>query len=174
VADYGHGFITEKIAKVISDQKIFLSLNAQINSSNGGFHSIKKYPNCNSIIINESELRHELRSRGGNLNELMKVLSVNLKADFVVVTRGTEGSTIYNKKKDLYTDCPAFAAKVVDKVGSGDALLPIISISLAKKIDDDISLLLGSLAAAQSVETISNSKSVNKIEIIKTLQHAIK
>jgi len=174
VADYGHGFITEKIAKVISNKKIFLSLNAQINSSNSGFHSIKKYPNCNSIIINESELRHELRSREGNLNELMKILSVNLKADFVVVTRGTEGSTIYNKKKDLYTSCPAFASKVVDKVGSGDALLPIISISLAKKMDDDISLFLGSLAAAQSVETISNSKSVNKIEIVKTLQHAIK
>ena len=63
--------------------------------------------------------------------------------------------------------CPAFASKVVDKVGSGDAMLALLSASLRSGYDEKMSLLIGSLAAAQSVETIGNSKSVSKEYCIK-------
>ena len=174
VVDYGHGFINENISKFISKNSNFLSLNAQINSSNSGFHSFNKYPKCNSVVINESELRHEMRSREGNLENLMVSLSKNLSSQFVVVTRGTQGAIIYNKKSKKFKQCPAFASKIVDKVGSGDAMLPIISLALEENIDENLSLLLGSLAAAQSVESISNSKRVSKQEILKTFHHALK
>ena len=174
MVDYGHGFINENISKFISKNSNFLSLNAQINSSNSGFHSFNKYPKCNSVVINESELRHEMRSREGNLENLMVSLSKNLSSQFVVVTRGTQGAIIYNKKSKKFKQCPAFASKIVDKVGSGDAMLPIISLALEENIDENLSLLLGSLAAAQSVESISNSKRVSKQEILKTFHHALK
>ena len=47
-------------------------------------------------------------------------------------------------------------------------------ISLKVGLDLELSLFIGSLAAAQSVETIGNSVPVNKIQLLKTFSHAIK
>ena len=74
VSDYGHGFITSKIASLISKRSKFLSLNTQINSSNIGFHSLNKYQKSDLIIINEKELRYELRNKDKDLNSLIKEL----------------------------------------------------------------------------------------------------
>ena len=63
VSDYGHGLISEKNAKLICEKAKFLALNAQVNAANIGFHSLKKYRNVNSVIINEKEIRHELRDK---------------------------------------------------------------------------------------------------------------
>ena len=71
--------------------------------------------------------------------------------------------------KNEFIECPAFASKLVDKVGSGDAMLPILSMSLKSKLNDSVSIWYGSLAAAQSVESISNSKH-DKTEMLKTIQ----
>jgi sugar/nucleoside kinase (ribokinase family) len=104
----------------------------------------------------------------------MKTLSQTLQAMNVVVTRGNQGAKLYKRTTDEFMTCPAFASKVVDKVGSGDAMLALLSASLRSGIDEKLSLLVGSLAAAQSVETIGNSQSVRKSNILKTLQHALK
>jgi len=71
---------------------------------------------------------------------------------------------------------PLFAAMdhTIDKIGAGDAMLALLSASLRSGCDEKISLLVGSLAAAQSVETIGNSKSVSKNTVLKTLQHILK
>ena len=50
----------QKIANEITKKNKFTFLNAQINSSNKGFHNINKYSSVNSIVINENELRQEL------------------------------------------------------------------------------------------------------------------
>ena len=72
VSDYGHGFITKKISKLINNSKKFTALNAQINANNIGYHSLKNYKKIDFVIINERELRHELRDRNSNLKFLIK------------------------------------------------------------------------------------------------------
>ena len=62
----------------------------------------------------------------------------------------------------------------IEKVGAGEAMLALLSISLHKSYDKSISLFIGSLAAAQSVESIGNSKAVNKNQMLKTIQHLLK
>ena len=62
----------------------------------------------------------------------------------------------------------------IDKVGAGDALLALLSACLCSKIDETVSLLIASLAAAQSVKTIGNKESINKTQIVKSLQSIIK
>jgi hypothetical protein len=42
------------------------------------------------------------------------------------------------------------------------------------KIDDVLSLFIASLAAAQSVESIGNSKPVSKVALLKTISHYLK
>ena len=73
-----------------------------------------------------------------------------------------------------YYNCPAFASKVVDKVGAGDAMLSIIALCLKSKFNGELALLAASLAAAHSVETIGNKEAINKTQILKTLDNILK
>ena len=174
ITDYGHGLVSAAATNKIYELSPYTALNVQMNAANSGNHSFTKYKKADCVIINEGELRHELRSREGNLENLMRDLSRRLKATNIVVTRGSNGAILYNKGKRKFFKCPAFASKVIDKVGSGDAMLALLSISLRAGYDERFSLFLGSLAAAQSVESMGNSKSINMNELIKTIQHAIK
>lgn len=174
VSDYGHGFISKKTAKQISKQSIFTTLNAQVNAANIGYHNMNKYRNIDCAIINETELRHELRDRENSVEKLMKKLAVTLRAKILVVTQGDSGAKLYDSENEKYHHCPGFAAKVVDKIGAGDAMLALISCSLKSGFDANLSLFIGSLAAAQSVESIGNSTPVNKVQLLKTFSHSIK
>ena len=53
-------------------------------------------------------------------------------------------------------------------------MLALLSLCLKKGYDKNFSLFIGSLAAAQSVETIGNSKPVNKVKMLKTIEHLLK
>ena len=43
VSDYGHGLISKKSANLICKKSKFLALNAQVNASNIGYHTIRNY-----------------------------------------------------------------------------------------------------------------------------------
>jgi rfaE bifunctional protein kinase chain/domain/rfaE bifunctional protein nucleotidyltransferase chain/domain len=173
VSDYGHGIITSKIAKHISNMDKFVSLNAQVNAANIGTHNIRKYNDIDCLIINANELRHEMRQRDGNIEDLAVKLKDSINAKYVSVTQGKDGAFLLSDKKGS-TLCPAFASQVVDKIGSGDALLSLLSVCLFSEIDEDLSLLIASIAAAQSVESIGNSVPINKINLLKTISHYLK
>jgi rfaE bifunctional protein kinase chain/domain/rfaE bifunctional protein nucleotidyltransferase chain/domain len=174
VSDYGHGMISSKTAEFIAEKAPFLALNAQVNAANIGYHTMNKYRSVECAIINETELRHELRDREGDVKPLLKKLAVNLSSKFSVVTSGSSGAILYNHESEDYFVCPAFASKVVDKIGAGDAMLALLSISLFNTGEESLSLLLGSLAAAQSVESIGNSIPISKTTLLKTIQHSFK
>ena len=78
-------------AKIISKHSKFLALNAQVNSSNIGYHSMKKYKNFDCLVINEKEIRHEMRNRSSDLKNLIKKLSSDQKIKNLIVTRGKLG-----------------------------------------------------------------------------------
>ena len=126
------------------------------------------------VIINENELRYQLRDRDSDYKILMKILSKRITAKLLIVTSGQDGLTLYDKKNNQFIQCPAFASRVVDKVGAGDSMLSILSVALSAGIDKHLSLLLGSLAAAQSVELMGPGKSVNKNMILKILESLVK
>tara|TARA_B110000008_G_scaffold18076_1_gene16787 strand:- start:8251 stop:9771 length:1521 start_codon:yes stop_codon:yes gene_type:complete len=173
VSDYGHGIITSKIAEYISNIDKFVSLNAQVNAANIGTHNIRKYRDIDSLIINANELRHEMRQRDGNLKDLAIKIKGMMNAKFITVTQGKDGAFLIDNEKNEVRS-PGFASKVVDKVGSGDALLAILSVALFNKMDDELALFIASIAAAQSVETIGNSLPVNKQKLLKAISHALK
>jgi rfaE bifunctional protein kinase chain/domain/rfaE bifunctional protein nucleotidyltransferase chain/domain len=173
VSDYGHGVITPKVAEYISNTGKFVSLNAQVNAANIGTHSIRKYNNINCLIINANELCHEMRQREGDHKALAIELKKIINAKSISVTQGKTGAFLINGNKIPVT-CPGFASEVVDKVGSGDALLALLSVCLYSNIDDNLSMFIASLAAAQSVESVGNSKHVSKIMLLKIISHFLK
>ena len=174
VTDYGHGFISSKAADIICKKSKFISLNAQINAANVGYHTMQKYKNLDCLIINENEIRQELRDKNGDLEVLMKHLAKKQNITDLVVTRGDQGSILFNKSKNLFEKCDAFSKKTLDKVGAGDTMLSLISICLKRGMTKSLSLFIGSLAAAYSVETMGNKYYVKKDKILKSIEHLLK
>ena len=174
VSDYGHGLISKKSANLICKKSKFLALNAQVNASNVGYHTIRNYNNFNTLIINEREIRHEMRDKISKLEILMRNISKDKNIKNIIVTMGGSGSILYNKLKNKFYYADAYAYKIVDKIGAGDTMLSIIGPSIKCNMDKDITLLISSLAAAQSVESMGNKNTVNKIKILKTLENILK
>ncbi len=174
VSDYGHGFISETSARKISKAKKFVALNAQINASNIGYHSLQNYKNIDATIINETEVRHEMRNKNEDIKSLSLKLQKKIKTKNLIVTRGNNGAIIFNNKDKNIIECPAFANKVVDKVGAGDSMLAILSMLIKVGTPNDLALLLGSFAGVYSVETMGNSYSLNKKIFLRHLEFALK
>jgi rfaE bifunctional protein kinase chain/domain/rfaE bifunctional protein nucleotidyltransferase chain/domain len=174
VSDYGHGFISNQSANLICKLSKYLALNAQVNAANVGYHSMRNYKSLDCVIINNREIHHEMRDRNTKTEFLMKKLSFQQKIDNLIVTRGSEGALLYNKKDNKFNISEAFARNVIDKIGAGDAMLSIIALCLKNGFKKDLALLLGSLAAAQSTETVGNKETVDKTKILKTLEHILR
>ena len=174
VLDYGHGMITPKIAKIICQKSKFLCLNAQVNASNVSYHSLSNYKKCKCVVINETELRRELRNKDASIKKLMKYLSIKINSNMVIVTRGSNGAILYNRKRNFFIECPAFAKNILDKVGSGDNFLSTLALSINAKADLDLSMLIGSLSAASNVENFANKEFLDKTKMLKSLIHILK
>jgi len=174
VSDYGHGLISNKNAKLICKLSKYLALNAQVNAANVGYHSMRNYKNIDCVIVNEKEIRHELRDKNSKIDFLMKRLSREQSIKNLVVTRGSEGAIFYSKKDNKFNKSDAFVKSVVDKIGAGDAMLSIISLCLKNGLNKELSLLISSLAGAQSVKTIGNKETINKTKILKSLETILK
>jgi len=172
VSDYGHGLITPFVAKYLSKQKK-VTVNTQLNSANIGYHTIGKYKNAYCAVINEVELRHELKDRYSGIKILMKRLAKLLNIKILVVTAGNRGAYAYCNNNFFY--CPAFANKVVDKIGSGDTFIAFFV--LANKIfsnDTELSLFLASISTAQVLEGFANEKTVDLIKLLKSINYILK
>ena len=120
------------------------------------------------------EMRHELRNKTEDRVSLIKTLSKKLRSNYIHVTSGEAGSMIYNSSTNEIISCPAFANKVMDKVGTGDSMLSMLAISLYKKFDVKFSMLLSALAAAENIQYMANKIAINKSSITRVVQSYLK
>lgn len=168
VVDYGHGLITSKIVKRLEKESKFLSVNTQLNSFNSSFHSISKYQQADYVCVHSGELRHDYRNRYDSEENLMKDLYEKMTLKSLTITLGKKGSLMLNNS--VLTKCPAFAGKIVDRVGAGDTFLAITSLCVAKKLPEQITLLLGSLMAAESVASVGTGNISKKVNLLKSIK----
>ena len=154
VADYGHGMFSNAVRKELEKYKKKMFLNTQINSFNRNFHTLFNYKNTNALIMNESELRYELKDQNSDLKVLLKKLKKKIKFNHLIVTQGRFGSTHFTNNKQYF--CPAFSNNALDTTGAGDTFFAYASICLAAKIDYRVANLIASIAAGYSVSNISN------------------
>ena len=174
VSDYGHGFITDTTAKLITKFSNKLFLNTQINSANIGYHSLNKFKKINFLIINETELRNELRNKFESIEKLSKVLCKKFVINHLVITCGKKGLTYFNVKNNKFYYCPSFCKTVIDKVGTGDNMLAAMSLFFKVGAPAYLSLLFGSAAAYSAIQLYANSKVLDKNELTKFLEYSLK
>ncbi|MBI2438539.1 MAG: adenylyltransferase/cytidyltransferase family protein, partial [Lentisphaerae bacterium] len=147
VSDFGHGAITRAIIETLCAAAPFLALNTQANAGNRGFHTISRYPRADYACIAEHEIRLEARDAIGELRPLLEHARRRLKARYMIVTRGQRGCLV-SGAGDGYALVPAFARKVVDRVGAGDAFLAVTSLAAAQGAPGEMLGFIGNVVGA--------------------------
>ncbi len=174
VADYGHGLMTPRAIELVCQKAKFLAVNTQINAANVGFHTISKYRRADYVCIHEGEIRLDHRSRKGNLHKMVQDLAKKISASRITVTRGKIGTIVYDKARKTFDECPAFAMKVIDRIGAGDAVLALTSLCAANKVPGDIMGFLGNLVGAQAVMIVGNRSAIDRVQLVRSMESLLK
>jgi bifunctional ADP-heptose synthase (sugar kinase/adenylyltransferase) len=163
VADFGHGFLTEKIRRYIVNNAPYLSLNVQTNSSNFGFNPISKYDSSDFISLNQKELEIFFQNNEYRKDDLFRRL-INLgKHKKILLTAGKEG-VLYWDGKNIFKH-KAYTTRPVDTVGAGDAVFSIGAL-LSYIGEDELIPEATSIAGAIVAETIGNKEPITKNKIL--------
>ena len=101
-----------------------------------------------------------------------KLISDRIKSEIIVITQGTKGSLAFDNNDFIY--CPAYATKIVDRIGAGDTLLAITSLCLVVGIPTDLTLFIGNIVAAEMVGSVGTGMKLNKINLLKSIETFLK
>ncbi len=165
VQDFGHGLITEKIAKIIQKKSKFLSINVQTNSLNYGFNLInKKFKKVDLFTLDKKEL--ELYGGYKNIEYIkyLKKLSKELKSKYAYLTCGDEFSL--GKYRNKIFKIKTLGTDVVDTMGAGDIFHAMSSLMSIAQKNLFLSLFLSQIAGALAVK-IPGNEDFPKINQIK-------
>ena len=174
VADFGNGFITSDMVRILGDKSRYLAVNTQINSGNRGYHVINRYPRADFVSLNEPELRLAAHNRHDPLEKVSAEVAGNTKAKQLAVTRGTKGVMILDTKSRTFHKIPALSSRVIDRIGAGDAFLSLSALCLGKGIDAEVAAFVGSVAAAIDVQIVCNREPIDPVALKKYISTLLK
>ena len=173
VADYGHGMITRNTIDLLCNKARFLAVNTQANAGNRGFNTISKYPRSDYVCLGYQEVALEERNRQGDIREMILNLSQNLDYGKIVITRGRYGNIGYSEPEG-FVEAPAFTEQIVDRMGSGDAVLALTSLCVAQQAPMAIVGFIGNVAGAQAVATLGHQASIERVPLFKFIESLLK
>ena len=174
VPDFGNGFISPRMADVMSEKARFLVVNTQVNSGNRGYHVIGRYPKVDFVSLNEPELRLAAHDKNSPLNVVADKIADQVGARWVAVTRGTKGLLMVGKMGEEDAKVPPLSTRVVDRIGAGDAFLSLAGICLAAGAPTSLASFIGSAAAALEVQTVCNREPVDFVQLSKFITTLLK
>jgi rfaE bifunctional protein nucleotidyltransferase chain/domain len=172
VVDFGHGLFTPRVVERLREKSEFLAVNAQINSSNRGFNSIRKYRDADYISVDEYEIRLPFGDRYGPLEDLIKTLSAETGCRRINVTLGTQGTFYFDG-----THChqaPVLTSRVVDAIGAGDALLAVTALLVHARAPSDIVPLIGNCMGGLMAQIVGHRTPVSPVDLRKFVATLLK
>jgi len=173
ISDFGHGFITEKISNIIEKSSKLFGVNTQTNGANIGYNLITKYCNPNYVCLDETEIRLASQEKYGNIEDIIKKISLSLNSDYLITTLGNKGSIGITRDGEV-NRTPIFSSKVVDTVGAGDAFFAYTAPCFAQGMPLELVSFIGNAVGALAVQIVGNKKSVEKHELLEFIQTILK
>jgi cytidyltransferase-like protein len=171
-ADYGHGMLEGGVVERLAAGAAFLAVNTQKNAGNHGFNTVSKYPRADFVSISEGELRLDARMKTAPLDGLVDALARRMGCRALIVTRGQSGALCHSAQGSV--NVPALTANIKDRVGAGDAVFALTSLLAQAGAPLPIMGLVGNAAGAQAVGTVGNRTALDRVAMIKHLQHLLK
>ncbi|MEE3258768.1 MAG: PfkB family carbohydrate kinase [Candidatus Latescibacterota bacterium] len=172
VADFGHGMITPRVVQLLCAKAPFLAVNTQVNAGNQGFNTIAKFPRADFICLAEKEVRMEMRNRHGDLGDMIREISTRLQCPRMMVTMGKDGCIGYSD--GTFTDAPALATRIVDRIGAGDAVFSLVSLCVAIGVPMEVVCFIGNAVGAQAVAIMANEKAVDSTSLSRHITSLLK
>lgn len=173
VGDYGHGMMGPAAISKLCGHRSFLAVNAQSNAGNRGFNPVSRYARADYVCLAMHEIFMETRQRDGDLREHLLEVGRKVKCSRFTVTRGKHGSLHYDAV-DGFTDVPALAMHVLDRVGAGDAVLAVTSLLVRAGAPWDIVGFVGNVAGAELVADLGNRVPLDRVRLIKHITALMK
>uniref|UniRef100_A0A6M3J8N3 Putative carbohydrate kinase n=1 Tax=viral metagenome TaxID=1070528 RepID=A0A6M3J8N3_9ZZZZ len=156
VNDFGHGFINRDIIETFSQAR-FLAVNTQTNTDNAGFNLITKYPRADYVCLDEPETRLACQDKYGKIENLILLLSKNVKCNKIAVTHGQYPTIMYDGK---FYEIPTLSNGLKDTTGAGDAFFAITAPCVATGLPMDVVGFIGNAVGALKVKIVCNRSSV--------------
>jgi len=169
VNDFGHGMIMPSTIETLTKSARFLAVNAQTNGGNFGFHLITRYPCADYVCVDMLEARLSVGDRYSPVDTLVdEMLASAIDCPKIIVTQGQRGCVGYSRGEPTNW-VPAFADKVVDTVGAGDAFFAVTSPLVAAGGAIRHVAFLGSIAGAIKVGIVGHRQAVDKVTLKKAV-----
>jgi bifunctional ADP-heptose synthase (sugar kinase/adenylyltransferase) len=173
IADYGHGLMTERILRLVCEKARFLAVNTQVNAGNRGFNLISKYPRADFVSLGEPEVRLDARQMNADLKALTETLAGKIGTKSLLVTRGSSGCYIHDRDKGLF-HVPAFAIRVVDRVGAGDAVLGITAPCAASGVPPQALGFIANVVGAEACTIMGHRSSIEPTGLFRHITSLMK
>ncbi len=173
VSDFGHGFVSNKMIKLVEAMSKKLAVNAQTNGANAGYNLITKYSKTQLICLDNPEARLAAQKKYADIEDVIKTLQKSINSNYFFVTLGNDGSICINHKGKI-NRTPAFATKVVDIIGAGDAFFSYAAPCFALGMPMDLVSFIGNAVGALAVQIVGNKKSVEKHEVLEFIHTLLK
>lgn len=173
VSDFGHGMMSRESIELICNEAGFAAVNVQSNAGNLGYHTITKYKRANYVCLTEAEVKLEARDRQVDLKQTMLDVAQRMTPQTICVTRGKTGCICYSEESG-FTEAPALAGQVVDRIGAGDAFFAITALCVARQVPNEVTALVGNAVGAQAVAIVGNRTPVQRLVLYKHIESILK
>ena len=137
--------------------------------------NIADFKNFDLIAPNENEARFATSDQDSNISSLSRKLFKISNCKNLILKLGENGALCVKKNHNKYESylLPSMVSKLVDPIGSGDALLAYSSLAFAITKCHARAGLIGTIAAACKIEVQGNmpvkkKDVINKIRKLKT------
>ena len=173
VADYGHGLLTDRAVRLVVEKARFLAVNTQANAGNKGLNTISKYPRADYVSIGDPEVRLDTRQASADLRLLTEGLARKIASRNFVVTRGASGCLIHDRNQGLF-HVPAFAIRVVDRVGAGDAVLGLTSPCVALGVSPQVLGFIANVVGAEACTIMGHRSFIEPASLFRHITSLMK
>jgi bifunctional ADP-heptose synthase (sugar kinase/adenylyltransferase) len=165
IADFGHGFVTPRIARTLQRSAARLAVNTQTNAANSGYNLITKYRSPMYACLDELEVRLAAQDKFSPIEKVVRRVAKEVGTKSLLVTLGKAGSIGIDASGKI-SRTPIFSSTVVDTVGAGDAVFAFTAPCAARGIPLDLVGFIGNVVGAIAVQIMGNQRPVEREEFL--------
>ena len=97
-----------------------------------------------------------------------------MNSRYFAVTLGSKGAILLDTNDKTANEIPVLSTKVLDRIGAGDSFLSLAGLCLGGGLPPDLSLFVGSAAAALDVQIVCNREPVTPVALYKYITTLLK
>ncbi len=151
--DYNKGVLTKNLIQKVIE---FARVNNILITVDPKFENFFEYKNVTVFKPNRKETEDALGIKlisEDNVIEAGRRLKEKLNPEYLLLTRGEKGMTLFSKNGDIHT-IPTRARKVADVSGAGDTVIATITMALAAGAQIEEAATIANLAAGLVCEEV--------------------